>query len=143
MQLVGVDERRDVAALRIVASNLSAVTIVNSGETKPGASVFVVSNGADLPWTASSGVLSSLRLADDVPGAGSGYRLLQFTAPVSPGSSGGVLVDALPLDAVLGLATLPGGTAYASGASLRLPASAAGRGTLSAWLSPHWIARRT
>jgi len=33
-------------------------------------------------------------MADDVPGAGSGYRILQFTAPLSPGSSGGVLVDA-------------------------------------------------
>jgi hypothetical protein len=109
---------------------------------KPGTAVFVVSNGAALPGTASSGVLSSVRLADEVPGAGTGYRLLQFTAQVPPGSSGGVLVDvrgsalgiiltplnggqdvnfAVPLDAVLGLAALPGGTAFASGASLKLP----------------------
>lgn len=55
--------------------------------------MFAVKNGAGLPWTASSGVISAVRSADEVPGAGSGYRLLQFTAPLSPGSSGGVLVD--------------------------------------------------
>ncbi len=142
VQQIGVDARRDVAALRIAAANLPAVTAASSAESKPGAPVFVLSNGAALPWTVSSGVLSSLRMADEVPGAGSGYRLLQFTAPISPGSSGGVLVDAqgralgiivatleggqnvnfaVPVDAVLGLAGLPGGTAFASGASLKLP----------------------
>ena len=77
-------------------------------------------------------------MADEVPGAGSGYRLIQVTAPASPGSSGGVLVDeraralgimtgslsrgqnlnfAVPVDSVAGLATATGGTAFASGAS--------------------------
>jgi len=142
VQLIGADERRDIAALRIPATNLPAATAVASAGLKPGAAMFVVSNGAALPWTASSGVFSSFRLADEVSGAGSGYRLLQFTAHISPGSSGGVLVDtqgravgiivatldraqnvnfAVPLDAVLGLAALPGGTAFASGGSLKLP----------------------
>jgi hypothetical protein len=141
VQLIGADERRDIAALRIPAVNLPAVATVDSAELKPGASVFVVSNGAALPWTASSGVFSSFRLADEVSGAGNGYRLLQFKASISSGSSSGVLVDtqgralgiivatldraqdanfAVPLDAVLGLAALPGGTPFSSGASLKL-----------------------
>ena len=142
VQLIGADERRDVAALRIPAVNLPVVTVGDSTTLRPGASVSVVSNGAALRWTSASGVFSSSRVADEVPGAGSGYRLLQFTAPISPGSSGGVLIDtqgralgvivatpdspqnanfAVPLDAVLGLAAMPGGTAFASGASLKLP----------------------
>jgi len=116
----------------------------NSAEVRAGSSVYVVSNGAGLPWTASSGVLSATRLAEDVPGAGSGYRLLQFTAPLSPGSSGGVLVDAqahalgivvgfitpgqnvnfaVPVDSIAGLASVSGGTPFASGARLQLPAA--------------------
>jgi hypothetical protein len=79
-------------------------------------------------------------MAEEVPGAGSGYRLLQFTAPTAPGSSGGVLVDAqaralgivvgfiaqgqnvnfaVPVDSIAGLAAVPGGTPFASGARLQ------------------------
>lgn len=79
-------------------------------------------------------------MADDVPGAGSGYRILQFTAPLAPGSSGGVLVDAeakilgivvgsfsvgqnvnfaVPIDSVAGLANASGGTLFDSGARLQ------------------------
>jgi len=79
-------------------------------------------------------------MADDVPGAGGGYRILQFTAPLAPGSSGGVLVDAeakilgivvgsfsvgqnvnfaVPIDSIAGLANAPGGTLFESGARLQ------------------------
>ena len=141
VEWIAADERRDVAALRIPATGLTAVPIANSSEARPGSSVYVVSNSAGLPWTASSGVLSAVRMADDVPGAGNGYRLLQFTASSSPGSSGGVLVDAqaralgivvgsitpgqninfaVPMDSVAGLASATGGTPFASGARLQL-----------------------
>ena len=141
VELIAADERRDVAALRIPATGLTVMPMANSAEARPGSSVYVVSNGAGLPWTASSGVLSAVRMADDVPGAGNGYRLLQFTASSSPGSSGGVLVDAqaralgivvgsitqgqninfaVPIDSVAGLASASGGTPFASGARLQL-----------------------
>src|SRR5689334_15258326 len=94
VELMASDERRDVAALRIVATGLPVLPVGNSTNAASGAAVYVVSNAVGLPWTASSGILSASRMADDVPGAGSGYRILQFTAPLSPGSSGGVLVDA-------------------------------------------------
>jgi S1-C subfamily serine protease len=141
VELIAADERRDVAALRIPATGLTVMPLANSAEARPGASVYVVSNGAGLPWTASSGVLSALRLADEVPGAGNGYRPLHFTASSSPGSSGGVLVDAQaralgivvgsmtqgqninfagPMDSVAGLASASGGTPFASGVRLQL-----------------------
>src|SRR6266446_5714058 len=94
VELMASDERRDVAALRISAAGLPVLPFGNSASAASGAVVFVVSNAVGLPWTASSGILSATRMADDVPGAGSGYRILQFTAPLSPGSSGGVLFDA-------------------------------------------------
>jgi hypothetical protein len=140
VELVASDERRDVAALRIPATGLPVLPIGNSANAASGATVFVVSNAGGLPWTASSGILSATRMADDVPGAGSGYRILQFTAPLSPGSSGGVLVDgearilgivvgslsvgqnvnfAVPIDTIVGLGNASGGTRFDSGARLQ------------------------
>ncbi len=140
VELIASDERRDVAALRIPATGLPILPIGNSANAASGATVFVVSNAVGLPWTASSGILSAMRMADDVPGAGGGYRILQFTAPLAPGSSGGVLVDAearilgivvgslsvgqnvnfaVPIDSIAGLANVSGGTRFDSGARLQ------------------------
>jgi hypothetical protein len=140
VELIASDERRDVAALRVAATGLPVLPIGNSANAASGATVFVVSNAVGLPWTASSGILSATRMADDVPGAGSGYRILQFTAPLSPGSSGGVLVDAearilgivvgslsvgqnvnfaVPFDSIAGLGNGSGGTRFDSGGRLQ------------------------
>ncbi len=141
VQLVGFDERRDIAALRIPATGLDTVPIAGSSEVKPGEEVYVISNPEGLAWTTSSGIFSSVRMADEVSGAGQGYRLVQFTAAISPGSSGGVLADkqgralgivvgslgggqnlnfAVPIESVIGLAQMSGRTALASGAGLQV-----------------------
>lgn len=93
VDLLSFDERRDVAALKISASDLPAITISNE-ETKIGDKVFVISNPRSLGWTFADGVLSATRLADEIPNAGQGFRVLQFSAPVSAGSSGGLLTNA-------------------------------------------------
>lgn len=149
VELVASDERRDIAAIRIAATGLPVLAVSSAAELHAGAPIYVVSNGVGLPWTASSGVLSATRMAEEVPGAGSGYRLLQVTAPMSPGSSGGAVVDAqaralgivvgsispgqnvnfaVPVDSVLGLASATGGTAFASGARLHLTTANASPG---------------
>ncbi len=156
VELIASDERRDVAALRIPATGLPVLPIGNSASAASGATVFVVSNAVGLPWTASSGILSATRMADDVPGAGSGYRILQFTAPLSPGSSGGVLVDAearilgivvgslsvgqnlnfaVPFDSIAGLGNASGGTRFDSGARLQ-PFSAKAKSAAAAPSNP-------
>jgi trypsin-like peptidase len=140
VELISSDERRDIAALRIPATGLPVLAVGSSVNSPAGATVFVVSNAVGLPWTASSGILSATRMADEVPGAGSGYRVLQFTAPLAPGSSGGVLVDAqaralgivvgsiiqgqnvnfaVPIDSIAGLANVSGGTRFESGSRLQ------------------------
>jgi len=142
VELIAFDARRDVAALRIPAVGLLTLPMGNLAETRAGQPVLVVSNPAGLSWSASSGIVSSVRMADEVTGAGSGYRILQFSAPVSPGSSGGVVLDAqgralglvvgtvtggqnlnfaVPLESVAGLANGAGGTPLGAGTSLRLP----------------------
>lgn len=142
VDLVGFDERRDVAALRVSASELAALAVAPVADLKPGQTIYVVSNPKGLNWSISAGVLSAIRPADEVPGAGSGYRVLQFTAPVSPGSSGGVVVDsygravgivvamlsegqninfAVPIESVLGLADGTERIRLGSGRLLDLP----------------------
>lgn len=85
VQLLGVDERRDIAAIRITASGLTVLPVAGASTTNPGDPITTISHPQALPWSASSGVVSALRMADEVPGAGSGYRIIQFTAPSSPG----------------------------------------------------------
>ena len=147
--LLGADERRDVAALRMTAASLPTLPLGTGAEAKPGQTVYVVSSSSGLGWSASKGVIAALRPADEIPGAGQGFRVLQFTAPVSGGASGGPLVDAqgallgiitkaiapgsgngpaeaafaVPIETVIGLADGTGHQALGSGAALQLPAS--------------------
>jgi hypothetical protein len=147
--LIGADERRDVAALRISAASLPTLPIGVGAEAKPGEPAYVVSNSGGLAWSACKGIIAALRLADEIPGAGQGFRVLQFTAPVSGGASGGPLVDArgallgvitkgiasgqggmqsgagfaVPIETVIGLADGSGRLALGNGAALQMPAS--------------------
>ncbi len=142
VQLLASDERRDVAALRISAKGLPAITLGDLAKAPDGSRAYVISHPRALPWSTSEGILSAVRMADDIPGAGQGYRVIQFTAAISPGSSGGVLLDAqggalgivvgsvslgqslnfaVPLESVMGLAAATGGTPFASGKDLKLP----------------------
>ena len=145
--LIGSDERRDVAALRISARDLPTLPLGSGAEVKPGETAYVVSNSNGLGWSASKGIIAASRLADEIPGAGQGFRVLQFTAPVSAGTSGGPLVDsqgavigiitsgissgsggvqsgagfAVPIETVIGLADGTGNSALGSGSALQMP----------------------
>jgi hypothetical protein len=143
VELLGVDERRDVAALKISAGSLPALTPGSSSTLAQGDPVYAVTNASGLAWSATEGILSAVRPADEVPGAGTGFRLIQFTAPVAPGSSGGALVDhsgslvgiitsgkgtaafAVPIESVLGLPDSGRRMVFGSGASLQMPAKMA------------------
>lgn len=139
VELLGSDERRDVAALKISAGSLPTLAPGNSALIAQGDPVYAVTNAGGLTWSATEGILSAIRPADEVPGAGSGFRLLQFTAPVAPGSSGGALVDrsgaligiitggkgaagfAVPIENISGLADAGPRVPLGSGAALQMP----------------------
>lgn len=143
VEQLGADERRDVVALKISAGALPALTPGSTATLAQGDPVYAVTNANGLTWSATDGILSAVRPADEVPGAGSGFRLLQFTAPVAPGASGGALVDrsgaligiiiggkgsaafAVPIENLLGLSEAGPRVALGSGASLQMPAQMA------------------
>lgn len=91
--LVATDERRDVAILRIPAVGLYSTSGAATEEALVGSTVAVVSASTTETDEIASGVLSSVALADEAPGAGRVYRVLKFNAPVAPNAVGGVLVD--------------------------------------------------
>jgi hypothetical protein len=141
--MLGSDERRDVAALKISAGSQPFLAAGSSATLVQGDPVYAVTNADGLTWSATEGILSAIRPADEVQGAGSGFRLLQFTAPVASGASGGALVDrtgaligiitgkkgvaafAVPIEGVLGLPESGVHIVLGSGAALQMPAQQA------------------
>ncbi len=142
VDLLSFDERRNVAAIKITATDLP-VAPINSEELNSGGKVFVISNSQRLNWTITDGLFSSLRLADEIPNAGKGFRVLEFSAAVLSGSTGGVLTDengqavglivsqinpgqnlnfAIPFSSVRGLANTPQKImSFSEARSLELP----------------------
>ncbi len=130
VEVIAVDERRDAAALRIPAARLPVLPAGASEELKAGDVVYAVYSSAGTAWVIVPGLFRAIRKSDEVPGAGPGYRLLEFSPQVAPRLSGGVLLDvqghalgllvtfpsgtnvgyAVPLESVAGLADATGGT---------------------------------
>lgn len=98
-ELVATDERRNIAILRIPATGLFPLPGAGAEEALVGSRVMLVSSltrgagGAPASSLSPAGILSSVSLADEIPGAGSGFRVLKFTAPILQSVVGGVLVD--------------------------------------------------
>lgn len=92
-ELVASDERRNVAVLRIYATSTPFVIVAVTDEASVGARVRAVYSASGQVATEAGGVLSSISLADEIPGAGTGFRVLKFNVTVSVDATGGVLVD--------------------------------------------------
>jgi S1-C subfamily serine protease len=83
-KVVGLDEHRDLCLLHIDAEDLPALELGDSSTLKPGQRVIAIGAPQGLAYSVSEGVVASVR---------SDAGLLQFTAPVSPGNSGGPVFD--------------------------------------------------
>jgi len=87
------DERKDIAVLKINSTNLPVLTAGDSDSVRIGASIYVIGAPKGLEGSLSSGIVSGIRAADELDSKLTGFRLIQVTAPISPGSSGGPLLD--------------------------------------------------
>jgi S1-C subfamily serine protease len=84
--IVGLDKTHDLVLLSVKEARAPALPLGESGAVAVGDGVFVVGNPYGLEGTFSEGIVSSLRsVAPD--------SLLQITAPISPGSSGGPVLN--------------------------------------------------
>ncbi len=80
------DERRDIAVLKIRAFKKLPVVALASEAPEVGEEAVAIGNPQGLEHTVSVGVVSAYRQAE-------GYRLIQISVPISPGSSGGPLFN--------------------------------------------------
>ncbi|HRH42769.1 MAG TPA: trypsin-like peptidase domain-containing protein [Pyrinomonadaceae bacterium] len=121
-EIVLTDERRNVALLRISAAGLRVIPNGTVEETTVGSRIFVITNPAGDAFIKNT-LLNSVQLADNIQGAGNGYRVLQFKGLESDKRIGGLVMDesghslgiintsdktigqdtAVPLSSVLGL----------------------------------------
>lgn len=84
--VMGVDAQRDLAVLRVTATGLPALPLGDPEALAIGSVVYAIGTPKGFELTLSQGLLSGVRMRDD-------YKVLQTTAPISPGSSGGALLD--------------------------------------------------
>lgn len=96
VRVVAYDERHDLVVLRIPATGLRPLRMTRR-ELGPGEPVVAIGHPLGLENTVSDGVVSAVR-------EGRGADLVQISAPISPGSSGGPVLD--DRGRVIGVATL-------------------------------------
>ena len=80
------DQTNDLALLKVTVSGIKPLPLGNSSDVKIGETVYVAGNPKGLEGTFSDGIISSRR--DQYT-----KERLQMTAPISPGSSGGPVLN--------------------------------------------------
>lgn len=146
VKVLGTDDRRDIAAIKIAATDLSVLAPVNYEDLKIGGPLFVFTHRAGALWSLSGGKITAVGLADEVAGAGQGFRVIQFDASPGAGVDGGVIFDAggnpiglitseyttpvksgfaIPISNVKALGTAERSSSLRSGRALKMPTSEA------------------
>lgn len=100
--ILATDRKNDLAILKVTASGVEPLPLGNSDTVKIGESVYVAGNPRGLEGTFSDGIISSIR-------GTSPRKLLQMTAPISPGSSGGPVLNGNGEVIGVSVATIEGG----------------------------------
>jgi hypothetical protein len=100
--ITAVDPDRDLVVLKISGARAGALAFGNSESVQVGETVYAVGNPQGLEGTFSQGIVSSIReVGTD--------KILQITAPISPGSSGGPVLNGRGEVIGVSVATFRGG----------------------------------
>jgi S1-C subfamily serine protease len=88
------DSRKDLAIIKVdLDANRSFPMELSSNLPRKGSKVVALGCPTGLSFSTSDGMVSGLRDSDDLQGFNIRATLIQTTAPISPGNSGGPLVD--------------------------------------------------
>ncbi|PYV75687.1 MAG: hypothetical protein DMG96_16400 [Acidobacteria bacterium] len=82
------NKARDVAIIKAHGSHFRMLILGDSNRLEVGEAVVAIGSPLSLESTVSNGIVSGIRTVED-----EGGKLLQITAPISPGSSGGPLFN--------------------------------------------------
>lgn len=98
VEVLNASPDHDLALVRVEAKGLPTLTLGDSDAMRPGDPVVAIGNPMGLEDTVSNGLVSGRRKVDG------GLEILQVSAPIAPGSSGGPLIN--ERGEVIGIATL-------------------------------------
>ncbi len=97
-QLIGRDDMKDIAVIKIDAKNLSFAQLGDSDAIRPGEPAIAIGSPFGLKHTVTSGIVSAIgRLPQDInmgDDPRSNRELVQTDAAIHPGNSGGPLLNA-------------------------------------------------
>ncbi len=88
IRVKAVDERRDLAVIKVGGFGLPVARMGDSGGLAVGQAVVLIGSPSGLQGSVTSGIISAVR---DMP---DGFKVIQTDAAANPGSSGGPLVNA-------------------------------------------------
>lgn len=112
--IVATDPTHDLALLRVSSVDIPVLSLANSDSVQIGETVYIVGNPRGWEGTISDGIVSSIR------GEGNN-RWIQTTAPISPGNSGGAVLNSR--GEVIGIATLSYEADYAQNLNFAVPSN--------------------
>jgi S1-C subfamily serine protease len=124
-EVVGVDDRTDLAVVRVGTSGLSHLPFAERRHLRVGQLVIAIGNPLHFERSVSLGVVSALDRSLPAPGGNLLEGLVQTDAAINPGNSGGPLLDADGAVVGINTAIIP----FAQGIGFAVPAHTA-----------HWVA---
>lgn len=92
-KIIGRDSKTDLAIIKITAENLKPAVLGDSDEVIVGEQVMAIGNPAGLSGSVTDGIVSAVNRKIKADSTGFEMECIQTNADISPGNSGGALVN--------------------------------------------------